>query len=80
MSPDRGRSKETRREVEAERMSDLVVTGLSKSYGAVPALAGIDLSVAAGEFFVVLGPSFGPGGYEAVDVSNEEPWASMRRR
>ena len=38
-------------------MSDLVVTGLSKSYGAVPALAGIDLSVAAGEFFVVLGPS-----------------------
>jgi len=38
-------------------MSDLVVTGLSKSYGAVPALRGIDLSVAAGEFFVVLGPS-----------------------
>lgn len=27
---------------------------------------------------VVLGPSFGPDGYEAVDVSGEEPWASMR--
>jgi len=38
-------------------MSDLVVTGLSKSYGAVSALRRIDLSVAAGEFFVVLGPS-----------------------
>jgi multiple sugar transport system ATP-binding protein len=38
-------------------MSDLVVTGLSKSYGAVAALRGINLSVAAGEFFVVLGPS-----------------------
>src|ERR671924_1396318 len=38
-------------------MSDLVVTGLSKSYGPVAALRGINLSVAAGEFFVVLGPS-----------------------
>ncbi len=27
---------------------------------------------------VVLGPSFGPAGYEAVDVSAEEPWASLR--
>jgi multiple sugar transport system ATP-binding protein len=38
-------------------MSDLVVTGLSKSYGSVSALRGISLSMAAGEFFVVLGPS-----------------------
>ncbi len=38
-------------------MSGLVVAGLSKSYGAVSALRGIDLSIAAGEFFVVLGPS-----------------------
>ena len=30
--------------------------------------------------FVVLGPSFGPQGYEAVDVSHEEPWTSMRSR
>jgi quercetin dioxygenase-like cupin family protein len=30
--------------------------------------------------FVVLGPSFGPAGYEAVDVSNEEPWVSLRSR
>ena len=28
--------------------------------------------------FVVLGPSHGVDGYEAVDVSNEEPWASLR--
>lgn len=28
--------------------------------------------------FVVLGPSHGPNGYEAVDVSTEEPWASLR--
>ena len=27
---------------------------------------------------VVLGPSHGPDGYEAVDVSAEEPWASLR--
>ena len=38
-------------------MSDLVVTGLSKSYGPVAALREIGFSVAAGEFFVVLGPS-----------------------
>ena len=31
--------------------------GLSKSYGAVPAVRGIDLDVAAGEFFSLLGPS-----------------------
>jgi quercetin dioxygenase-like cupin family protein len=30
--------------------------------------------------FVVLGPSHGPDGYEAVDVASEEPWASMRSR
>lgn len=30
--------------------------------------------------FVVLGPSFGPHGYEAVDVSGEEPWSSLRAR
>ena len=27
---------------------------------------------------VVLGPSHGPDGYEAVDKSTEEPWASLR--
>ncbi len=27
---------------------------------------------------VVLGPSHGTAGYEAVDVSTEEPWASLR--
>jgi quercetin dioxygenase-like cupin family protein len=28
--------------------------------------------------FVVLGPSHGPEGYETVDMSTEEPWASLR--
>ena len=27
---------------------------------------------------VVIGPALGPGGYELVDVSGEEPWASLR--
>lgn len=27
---------------------------------------------------VVLGPAMGAGGYELVDVSGEEPWASLR--
>ena len=30
--------------------------------------------------FVVLGPSHGPEGYEVVDVTSEEPWASLRTR
>ncbi len=35
------------------------VTDLSKSYGAVQALRGVSLSIAAGEYFVLLGPSGG---------------------
>ena len=27
---------------------------------------------------VILAPAYGEGGYEAVDVSAEEPWASLR--
>jgi len=30
------------------------------------------------ELQVVLAPAAGPGGYELVDVSAEEPWASLR--
>src|SRR5690349_24758563 len=38
-------------------MSDLKLTGLHKRYGAVPAVRGIDLEVASGEFAVLVGPS-----------------------
>jgi len=38
-------------------MSDLVIAGLHKRFGAVAALDGVDLAIEAGEFFVVLGPS-----------------------
>ncbi len=32
----------------------------------------------AARLFVVLGPSYGPEGYEAVDKSTEEPWSTLR--
>ncbi|HET6620436.1 MAG TPA: sn-glycerol-3-phosphate ABC transporter ATP-binding protein UgpC [Dongiaceae bacterium] len=38
-------------------MSDLKLTGLHKRYGPVPAVRGIDLEVASGEFTVLVGPS-----------------------
>jgi multiple sugar transport system ATP-binding protein len=38
-------------------MSQLRIRGLTKRFGDVRALDGIDLDVAAGEFFVILGPS-----------------------
>ena len=33
------------------------LTGLRKSYGQLEAVAGVDLEIAAGEFFTMLGPS-----------------------
>jgi multiple sugar transport system ATP-binding protein len=38
-------------------MTALRIAGLAKSYGSVVALDGLDLEVAEGEFFVILGPS-----------------------
>jgi len=38
-------------------MAELQIRGLTKRFGDVLALDGIDLDVAAGEFFVILGPS-----------------------
>jgi multiple sugar transport system ATP-binding protein len=38
-------------------MAELQIRGLSKRFGNVRALDGIELDVAAGEFFVILGPS-----------------------
>jgi putative spermidine/putrescine transport system ATP-binding protein len=41
----------------AERPPDVEAVGLSKSYGDVAAVDGIDLTIPAGEFFTLLGPS-----------------------
>jgi ABC-type sugar transport system ATPase subunit len=38
-------------------MSDLQISNLNKSYGAVPVLKGIDLTIHSGEFVVFVGPS-----------------------
>jgi multiple sugar transport system ATP-binding protein len=38
-------------------MADLRLSGISKSFGAVQAVQGLDLDVASGEFIVLLGPS-----------------------
>ncbi|MBX6321355.1 MAG: ABC transporter ATP-binding protein [Rhodospirillaceae bacterium] len=38
-------------------MSDLRLSGVAKRYGRVQALDGVDLEIAAGEFFCLLGPS-----------------------
>jgi multiple sugar transport system ATP-binding protein len=38
-------------------VAELTIGGLVKRYGDVVALSGVDLEVAAGEFFVILGPS-----------------------
>jgi multiple sugar transport system ATP-binding protein len=38
-------------------MAELQIGGLTKRFGDVQALDGVDLAVAAGEFFVILGPS-----------------------
>ena len=38
-------------------MTALQIRGLTKRFGDVQALDGIELDVAAGEFFVILGPS-----------------------
>ncbi|HYZ32719.1 MAG TPA: ATP-binding cassette domain-containing protein, partial [Crenalkalicoccus sp.] len=39
------------------RMAELRLEGLAKRFGAVQAVAGLDLTVADGEFVVLLGPT-----------------------
>jgi hypothetical protein len=46
--------------------------------GAVHATFVAATAVEPVRLFVVLGPSYGPAGYEAIDVSHEEPWATLR--
>jgi multiple sugar transport system ATP-binding protein len=38
-------------------MADLLLTGVTKNFGAVQAVRGLDLTIASGEFIVLLGPS-----------------------
>src|SRR3954470_16677882 len=38
-------------------MGEVQIRGVHKSYGKVPTVHGIDLTIAAGEFVVLLGPS-----------------------
>jgi len=38
-------------------MASIEITGVSKSYGAVKVLHGMDLAIADGEFIVLVGPS-----------------------
>ena len=38
-------------------MADLRLAGIGKNFGAVAAVQGLDLSIASGEFIVLLGPS-----------------------
>ncbi len=45
----------------------IVVSGLRKSYGAVPAVQGIDLEVAQGEIFALLGPN-GAGKTTTIEI------------
>jgi quercetin dioxygenase-like cupin family protein len=46
--------------------------------GAVHATFVADDAAEPARLLVVLGPSHTDGGYETVDVSTEEPWASLR--
>src|ERR687887_2722580 len=48
-------------------MPAIVVRGLRKSYGAIEALRGIDLEIAAGEVFCLLGPN-GAGKTTTVEI------------
>ncbi|MDH3742356.1 MAG: ABC transporter ATP-binding protein [Hyphomicrobiales bacterium] len=45
--------------MDASRPTAVEVTNLTKHYGSVVALDGVDLKIAAGEYFVLLGPSGG---------------------
>ena len=38
-------------------MKSLSITGVTKSFGAVPVLSGVDLEVPGGSFIAILGPS-----------------------
>jgi quercetin dioxygenase-like cupin family protein len=47
--------------------------------GAVHATFNAEDAAEPARLLVVLGASHGPDGYETVDMSTEEPWASLRK-
>jgi ABC-2 type transport system ATP-binding protein len=53
--------------VDAVSVEAIAVRGLRKSYGGVPAVAGLDLTVRRGEVFALLGPN-GAGKTTTVEI------------
>jgi ABC-2 type transport system ATP-binding protein len=52
---------------ESDQLAAIEVRGLEKSYGGVPAVAGIDLTIRPGEIFALLGPN-GAGKTTTVEI------------
>jgi ABC-2 type transport system ATP-binding protein len=62
-----GASGQTAKAAESDRQPAIEVLGLEKSYGGMPAVAGIDLTIRPGEIFALLGPN-GAGKTTTVEI------------
>lgn len=62
-----GPGRQTANSIESDRLPAIEVRGLEKSYGGVPAVAGIDLTIMPGEIFALLGPN-GAGKTTTVEI------------
>ena len=61
-----------------DRESRVLGPGDSAFIGADVVHASFNLGGGSARILAILGPSVGEEGYELVDVSGEEPWASLR--
>ena len=66
-SAELGPGHQTANATESDRLPAIEVRGLEKSYGGVPAVAGIDLTIRPGEIFALLGPN-GAGKTTTVEI------------